>query len=660
MVFVFGFGSTAFAQNKYAGSSSVTPHKTKLPTLKIRAYAPKDQAISGSNDSFEALVHSLGAKTNVPSQTKAFTYSIIGTTEYQNQTNAAIDNRIIKNPDGSISASWTFAADPGWSDRGTGYNYYDALTSSWSAFPTSRLENTRTGFTNIGVTGTGAEFAVAHEAPTTGTGLGTHIVSRPSKGTGVWTDAVLGAADTWPVFSVGGATKNTLHIISQTSGTTAVPYMGQDGAISYSRSLDGGLTWDKLRTVIPEIGSSFYLGFGGNAYSMDTKGDTIVIVAGGFDVDVVMVKSIDNGNSWTKTVIYKFPIPLYNSATMTTDTNSVPDGIADTLESNDASVNVVLDNLGRAHVFYGRMFVMCDAPGTATGQGLSYFPETDGLMYWNETMGASAPVMIANVKDYNADGVMNIYNDPLGNVLGFGKYQCSMTSFATSGVDAAGNLYLSYSSVFEGINDMAEGYDIANGLLIDPVTVAKSYRHQYVMRSTDNGATWCDPIDITQPSYTSTAFDYHEGMYGAMARNVDGFVHMIVQDDGAPGHGVGTASSPSPDLNNSTANIIYYKIPVAELSACGASINERSSSTDLTIYPNPASNNVNVVLNSTKATTANINVYNMVGQTVAQFEKNIVSGNNTMKLDISSFNTGIYFLSVNVDGKNYSQKLIVK
>jgi hypothetical protein len=340
---------------------------------------------------------------------------------------------------------------------------------------------------------------------------------------------------------------------------------------------------------------------------------------------------------------------------MITDTDG--DAVADTLETSDAALNVVLDNSNTAHVFYGRMRVVCDAPGTGTGLGLSYFPYTDGLMYWNETMAPNAPVMIASALDLNGDGLLNVYNDPAGVNLGMGTFQRSLTSFPSAGVDASGKLYVTYSSLFEGINDVGEGYDTELGVLNAITQAGKSFRHQYVMRSDDNGANWCAPIDITQPDLTNSAYNYHEGAYGAMAKRVDGFVHVVVQDDQAPGHGVSTTTTP--DIQAGAANMIYYKIPVADL-ACGASIDENSSVSEISLYPNPASNSVNVVLNTTKAAKANITVYNMVGQAIAQLDKNLVNGNNTIKLDISAYNTGIYFVSTIVEGKTYSQKLIVK
>ena len=640
-------GGTAFAQ----APQGVVLQKTTPAAARQAMPAPKS-ALGGPTDSFEAYAAALKPAPHTP-QYKSFTSAVIGTTEYQLQTNASICNRLQLHSDGSLSATWTFAALTSWTDRGTGYNYYDPSTSTWGAAPGVRLENIRTGFTNVGVTGTGAEFVVSHEAPASG-GLGTHIVSRPAKGTGAWTDATIGAQDTWPRLSVGGPSTNSLHIIAQTSGATTpvVPYQGQDGAISYSRSQDGGMTWDKLRTVIPQIDSSFYLGFGGDSYAMDIKGSTIAIVAGGEYVDVVLLKSTDNGTTWTKTIVNPFPIFKYNGATMVSDVP--PFGNQDTIDTNDASVAVLLDNSGNAHVWYGHMKITSD--GTSTGN--SYFPYTDGLMYWKEGMATGSAVAIAGVLDLNGDGMMNIYTDPTGAALGIGTFNRSLTSFPSAGIDASGKIYLTYSAVTEALNDNNEGWDSENSVLIPITGAGKSYRHQYVMRSDDNGATWCSPIDITNPDGTS-AYYYLEGTYGAMARDVNANVHIIVQEDASPGHGVSTTTTPDPQ--GGTANIKYYKIPVADL-ACGAGVHENNGTiSNMNIYPNPAENtSVNLVLSSSKATKAVVKIYNVMGEEVARYDNNLNNGSNTFTLNIADYRAGVYFVSAIVDGKNFTQKLIVK
>lgn len=589
--------------------------------------------VTTEETSFEGYVHKLRQNSPNPTPT-TYTKTVIGTTGYQLQTNAAICNRMVKSADGTISATWTMSqlTDGAWADRGTGYNYFDG--TSWGPQPTVRIENTRTGFTNIGITNTGAEFVVTHEASDI------HVASRPTKGTGAWTNTTLGFPDVWSRLAVGGSNGKTLHVISQTTGTANPAYQGQDGAIAYSRSLDGGLTWDKLRTVIPQIDSSSYLGFGGDSYAIDAKGDTIVIVAGGFDLDVVLIKSIDNGNTWTKTVVHQFPIPFFDAATMITDTNG--DAVADTIESNDAAVAVLLDNQGKAHVWYGRMRVLCDAPGTGTGQGLSYFPYTDGLMYWNENMGAAAPVMIAAVQDINSNGQLDVYVDGTGATLGFGQYFRSLSSFPNAGIDAAGNIYVAYASIYEG--------NAENGAPAD----GKSYFHTYVIGSNDGGTTWTStPVDVADPM---GALDYIEGVYPAMAKDVDNSIHLIYQEDNSPGHGVSTATSPDPQ--SGPANIVYVNLPTADVFV-GVNENEQTNAS-INVYPNPTSDVVNVSITTKVKANAVVSVYNVVGQKINEFGNNLIAGTHTLSINTSSYDKGIYFITANIEGKLYTQKVIIK
>lgn len=654
-------GGFATAQNSSTIPAAVTPIKVNPNLAKQALPYHKNQQLGGN--SFESMVNSLQPNVH-HSIPKVFSCERIGTTQYQLQTNSSICNRMVKNPDGTIGATWTMSQSSGttWPDRGTGYNYYDGSTwtfgtapfgTSSAVGPTAAIEAVRTGFTNLGVTSGGAEVVICHETAV----AAIHIDNRPVKGTGSWTSAAIaGLPDTWARLAVGGTNGHTLHVISSSGlggGTAMITFHGQTGSVNYSRSLDGGVTWDKLRTIIPAIDSSNYLGFGGDSYSIDARGDTVAIALGGFDVDVILLKSVDNGTTWTKTIVKRFPIPMFDAATMMTDT--IPtDGVADTLESNDASVEVLLDNQGKAHVWYGLMRVLCDVPGTATGQGMSYFPSTQGLMYWNENMGSAAPVMITSVLDINVDGLLNVdYDNSGGGLLGFGQYQTSLTSFPSAGIDASGKLYLSYSGIFEGIND--QGTPVPGAGSSAP---GKSYRHTYLMRSDDGGVNWCSPIDITDPDIPSGTYDYYEAVYGSMAKRVGNNVDIIVQQDNSPGHGVSTATSPDPQ--STAADILYYKVPVADL-ACGAGVNNKVESvSSVSMFPNPASSSVTLKFAVNKVSKATVKIYNALGQEAASFDNESIVNGTCLTINLSTYKRGIYFVNSSIDGKTFSQKLIVE
>lgn len=605
--------------------SGVTPLKLNA-AVKNRAYFYKFDQLPGADlPSFNSMVQSAN-KQEPKGGMKSVTKTVIGQTGYQLQTNAAICNRVVLSPDGSISATWTYSSvnDAAWADRGTGYNYFNG--TSWGPAPTARIENTRTGFTNIGITNTGAEVVVTHEASDI------HVSSRAVKGTGAWSDQALGYPDVWSRMAVGGSNGHTLHVISQTKGTGNPPYHGQDGALAYSRSLDGGTTWDLLRSIIPPLDSSHYAHFGGDSYSIDAKGDTIAIVVGGFDIDVVLVKSIDNGNTWTSHVVNAFPIPMFNEATMLSDVDG--DGVADTIPTNDAAVHVMLDNNGMAHVWYGAMRMLND---NLTDGGVSYFPGTDGLMYWNENMGAAAPVMIASAQDIDGDGTLNVTD--------WGTYQTSLTSHPSAGIDASGKIYLAYSSIYEGNADQGTP------------GAGKSYRHTYIMRSDDGGATWCNPQDVTDPP-GPTQEDFVEGVYGAVARHVDGFVHLLIQKDGVPGHGVGATTA---DPQTEIADMVYIKVPVADV-ACGAGVNDHDAfSLSTSIYPNPANETATLSMTAFHKETVTVNVVDVLGKLVQSYTNECnQAGVYNLELNLANYNKGIYFVNVIADGKSVTQKLIVE
>lgn len=639
-----GIGSMVFAQNNTNIHTRKKAPKIR-PELANKAVPYRKQAIDSGVPGFQAAVQGNNQHNHqAVGASRAFTSAVIGTSMYDLQSNASVCNRIVLNSDGTIAATWTMSHDADATtspNRGTGYNYFDG--TNWGTPPTARLESIRCGWPNLGVTATGGEVIVSHEA-TSGAG-NIHVLTRPVKGTGLWKDTTLNYPDVWPRMVVGGANGMSVHIISQTTGASGSgnpPFHGQDGAIAYSRSLDGGVTWDKYHTVIPQIDSSNYRGFGGDSYAIDAKGDTIVIVAGGFDVDVVLLKSIDNGTTWTKTIVYEFPIPLYDAATMDTDLDN--DGITDTIETNDASVAVLLDNQGKAHVWFGRMRVIEDAGAT----NLSYFPGTDGLWYWNETM--PDPGIVAFAEDINGDGMLN--------VSGWGSYQTSLTSFPSAGIDASGNIYLAYGSIYEGVAE--EG--VPGG--------GKSFRHTYVLMSRDGGFKWCGPINVVNPDYADNQYDYLEGVFAAVPRHIDGNVHVIYQKDNSPGHAL-SSNNVDPQSGNES-EIIYVNLPVSNFdtfTSCDSLFFNLASlgikevkdlAKNVQIFPNPATSSVNLLLNLDKAAKITVKITNMMGQELNIFEENLTAGDNTLTINLNNYKSGVYFVKTTVQNRVITKKLIVE
>jgi hypothetical protein len=581
------------------------------------------------------------------------TESIIGNTFYDLQSNSSVGDRIVVNADGTIATCWTFegTADGGvYTNRGTGYAYYNG--STWSAAPAVRVENVRVGWGNIANTRSGKELILSHY----GTGKVLNLASRATKGTGVWANSTTAIPNAnaggnfWPrmvTSSVGGG--DTVYAISVTSNAAGggTSFNGLDGAVCFHRSLNAGATWDIANQIPAGLTSATFRGFGGDSYAIAAKGSTVVVVAGDMAKDLVMSKSTDAGATWTAKTVLKFPIALYNSATMTTDSNA--DGVADTLYTNDGNLAIGLDNNGVAFVSYGRMRVLCTSPGTGTGQGLSYFPYTDGLYLWNENMPQDAGGnMVAAIEDLYEQGTIYFPTAPTGENA-FGSFGCSLTSYPNLAFDANNTLYLSYCSIVDS--------------LISVTSSTKLLRHAFVIKSCDGGVNFTNPYDVVP----SLAGGDSEGMFASMAKNVNGNIHLIYQRDFYPGYGVPPSSGTNPDADNvdNSNDIVYVSIPVADLGSCPTTvtgIKDQSTMFEaLNFYPNPASTNatIDVVLNENAK--LDISVLNSVGQTVYSTSISGNTGSNKVNINLNNLSAGLYFYQVKVgNSKAITKKFAVE
>ena len=88
---------------------------------------------------------------------------VIGLTQYDLQSNYAVDDRMVSSP-GGISAGWIQSLETSpFSDRGTGYNHKDAgMDGAWGETPYDRIEDVRIGWPSLGHLANGFEFALSH------------------------------------------------------------------------------------------------------------------------------------------------------------------------------------------------------------------------------------------------------------------------------------------------------------------------------------------------------------------------------------------------------------------------------------------------------------------------------------------------------------------
>lgn len=565
----------------------------------------------------------------------------IGTTTYDLQSNASVDNRLIRHSDGTISATWTMSAQfaAAYSDRGTGYNFHDG--SSWGPDPTARLESSRGGWPSVLATGSGKEIAITHNTDN-GYLLMTH---RPSTGSGAWTEQIISSMDSNGVYTdiiwnravIGGSNNETIHMVGviAPTGLGGTIWNGLDGALVYYRSQDGGDTWDIQDMQLPTLDTSKYTGFNGDDYAIAAQGETVVVAYfGGWD-DSVILKSTDNGNTWNETVFLDFPVDKYvNDSGLDID----GDGVMDTLYTADGAGTVVLDGNNDAHVFFGNMRVL-DAD--LSDGNTSYFGGTSGLMYWNESMGpddasnstissslwySSLPQMIASAQDLDGDGMLNY--------VGIPTYYLSVDCMPSAGVDNQGNIFVSYSSLMENVD---------NG--------SQNFRHVHVVKSMDGGTTWSAPKDVTEWTDWGGA---QECVFARMDRNVDDKIRLIYQKDFEPGLAV-RGDEDIIDMNE----IRYLELDTTELSGTSTGITYNNLDIEFSVYPNPAKNQITVDFSSTNNKSSNLIISDLLGKTVKEFSVNSSNGINRIDINLNNLNDGIYFINFSNNDIKSTKKLVI-
>jgi hypothetical protein len=540
---------------------------------------------------------------------------VIGYTQYDLQSNAAIDDRMAGGAD-AVSAAWTMSLElTPFDDRGTGYNFFDG--GLWDEIPYERIETTRIGWPSIVHTANGREVVISHA----GIDTPLHMAWRDA-GSGAWSETSIASDLTvgklWPRMAAGGEDGNSLHVIciSTPAANGGEVLNGQDGALLYYRSLDGGDTWDITDMTFPELDNSAFIAFSGDTYAIHARGNTIAFASFNDFADSFVMISQDNGDTWEQQLLVDFPVDLYEAdmglPEIGEDYND--DGLFQEFFNTDGAGDVHVDGYGQVHVSYGSMYYM-DAD-TIDGT-TSYFPGTNGLAYWNESMGPDSAQIVAYSYDIDESGTLDFEDE-------IAAYYVGCAAFPSMASDASGNMYITYSAIMENFS-----------------TGAQNYRHQYVIHSMDSGMTWNteDACDLTP----DVDFDGYESVFGSIAPDVvDGMLEIIYQRDFEPGLHVRGDLDPI-DIND----IVHLRVPADDLADCAdvsfedwVGVSNPIDAQDIMLYPNPAADQVELIID--RPGSHQITVLSATGQLVESFQTTAV----LERLDVSAWSPGIYFVNV--------------
>lgn len=639
----FAWAGVLLAQTKFSGKIPAAQDLQPAPYLKTTALPSEQYLPEPENPS--------------PIVNPAVSYrddEVVAITTWDAQSYGCMPSRIFANDEGNPVATWIYATDLGgaagtFAERGTGYNVREG--GSWPLV-SSRIEAIRTGFPAAARLSDGTEIAVAHYTPSHPYKI---HVSRKGPGETTWTESDLenpaGVGCLWPRVAVGGQNGKTVHVIAISTPTAngGALYQGVvNGQLFYWRSTDGGLTWDKKQTVIPGLDSSKIKTLAADSYTIDVNGETVGVAIFPDWNDLLFFKSYDNGDSWEQTTVVDFPDALENYAGADGDSYTIDDigyidpNTPDTAHlavfSSDGFGSLLIDDGAQAHIWFGRMYYIDTDPAANT----FYYPGMNGLCYWNETYGPDAVSIITGALDYNGDTALTI----TGGAAAIGPYYNSLSSFATTGIDENGVIYLVYSAFHESYrSDWGAEKD-------------QYYRHLYAMKTTDYGTTWSDPYELTATPYIAEEFiPFIESVWPAIPRRISGDkLWVLYQQDGIPGTerwGANHAASEN--------SINWFEVPTDDIPAFVGAFDPPSADPafDLALSPNPASSSVLLSATFDGSAPAQVEVFDLMGNLVQQYRlPQNGTGRQALTLPVQHLQAGTYAVRVTQGGRFGITKLL--
>jgi hypothetical protein len=384
--------------------------------------------------------------------------------------------------------------------------------------------------------------------------------------------------------------------------------------------------------LLDEVNSSNYLHFAGDTYEIQAQGDNVAILYGESWTDLGLMKSTDGGDTWTQTIIWECPYPLWDpNAMFPTDTFYCADG----------AHGLAFDQSGMVHVVFGINRSYSDGAGTF------WFPGIGGIGYWNENRptfsndrDALCPYsdcsyselvddysLIGWTQDINGNGTIDVLDD-------WGTYYLGFSSMPQIIIDDMNNIYMVFSSV-------TETYD--NG--------TQNYRHLWG-RYSGYGDFWGPFVDLT----SDLIHIFDECVFPSVASSTDDNIYLVYQADTEPGLAVRGDSDPYGE------NFIrFMKIDKNELKV---GIEDNAAIHDYDVmqnYPNPFAGTSTVKVNVRTTTTLSLEIVNMMGQIVQTVDAGVAQpGMNEITIDASGLTSGIYFYTVKAGEASVTKKMIVE
>lgn len=185
----------------------------------------------------------------------------------------------------------------------------------------------------------------------------------------------------------------------------------------------------------------------------------------------------------------------------------------------------------------------------------------------------------------------------------------------------------------------------------------------------DNLAGGAGGIDVTDTSnYFSTAEKYTSLSTNRLIAGIAGTGTDIIEVVSTGPYSINVGDSATvafaliagDDLVDITKSADSAQVHYDGPSIVTSIINQSAVNGSVIVYPNPANNDLNFMINSTKPAKVEITLVNTLGQTILhEVRENVTNGNNIIKTKVDQLPVGTYFYRVKVDEDLNTGKIMI-
>ena len=150
-------------------------------------------------------------------------------------------------------------------------------------------------------------------------------------------------------------------------------------------------------------------------------------------------------------------------------------------------------------------------------------------------------------------------------------------------------------------------------------------------------------LTLTNPAYTTTYLWQFEGVSGSATTIVNSPNRTFNTPGSFPVTLTATNSNGETDSKTITINVASNSV-------------DEIDNNNISIYPNPANNELFIAIKGNNNTNTFVNILNMTGQIIYSQTK---SSNDNIGIDISAIPSGMYFIKVETEKGYYSKKLSI-